>query len=286
MTLFLVPTPIGNLEDITLRALRVLREVPLIAAEDTRTTGVLLRHYGIETRLTSYHDHNRTSKLGVLLAALAEGDVALVSDAGTPGISDPGFELVAAAIARGVRVEALPGANAAITALVASGLHAEAFTFVGFLPRKAKALHDALTALAARPETLIAYESPNRLADLLATAAAVFGPERGVCVARELSKVYEEYQRGPLYAVHAHYTAHPPRGECVVLFAGAPPAAAEAWSEAQLDAALHARLTAGESVRDAARALAAETGWDRRAVYARALAVREGTHGAAHDGDG
>lgn len=218
-TLYIVPTPIGNLEDITLRALRVLREAALIAAEDTRTTRVLLRHYEITTPVTSYHEHNKLTKLDAVFAALAAGDVALVSDAGTPGISDPGYELVRAAVARGVRVEPLPGPSAIVTALVASGLPTDGFVYVGFIPRRAAARADFLAALADERRTLVAYESPNRLTDTLAAALLALG-DRPVCVARELTKIYEEFFRGAASAALAHYRANPPRGEIVLLIAG------------------------------------------------------------------
>ena len=266
-TLFIVPTPIGNLEDITLRALRVLREVRLIAAEDTRTTRVLLRHFNIETPLTSYHEHNKLAKLDTIFAALEQGDVALVSDAGTPGISDPGAELIAEAIARSVRVEPLPGPSAVLPALVASGLPTtDGFLFAGFPPRKQGARAAFLAALAAEPRTLIFYESPNRLTDLLQAVIETLG-DRPACVARELSKIYEEFTRGSASEVLAHYTAAPPRGEIVLLVAGAPETAPEIWDEDRVRAALLARLEAGEGLSAAAKALAAETGWDRRAVY-------------------
>jgi 16S rRNA (cytidine1402-2'-O)-methyltransferase len=271
-TLYIVPTPLGNLEDITLRALRVLREVSLIAAEDTRTTRVLLQHYDITTRLTSYHEHNRLTKLDAVFDALAVGDVALVSDAGTPGISDPGHELIAAAIARGVRVEPLPGASAVITALVGSGLPSDGFVFAGFPPKKNKARGDFLAALADEPRTLIFYESPHRLTDLLAALRDTLG-EREICVARELSKVYEEFRRGEVSAVLAHYTATPPRGEIVVLVRGAQPAEPVEWDEAQVRAAVRARIEAGEPLSSAAKAVAAESGWTRGDVYA--LGVEE-----------
>ena len=266
-TLYIVPTPIGNLEDITLRALRILREVKLIAAEDTRTSRVLLDHYDIATPMTSYHEHNKLAKLDVIFAALAGGDVALISDAGTPGISDPGYELVGAALAQGVRVEALPGACAAITALVASGLPTESFVFLGFPPRKASELRGFFQALQGEPRTLILYESPYRLVDTLQAAAAVFGAERPACVGREISKLHEEYTRAPLGEVLSYYQSHTPRGEVVLLIGGAPPREPEAWDEARVRAALAARLDAGERLKDAAKALAAESGWDRRTIY-------------------
>lgn len=266
-TLYVVPTPIGNLEDITLRALRILREVGLIAAEDTRTTRILLRHYGIETPLTSYHEHNKLTKLDMVFNALSIGDVALVSDAGTPGISDPGYELIAEAIARGVRVEALPGPSAVTTALVGSGLPSDGFVYLGFLPKKDKGRRELLAGLADEPRTLIAYESPNRLTGALEAVIETLG-DRPVCVARELTKIYEEYQRGGAREVLDHYRANPPRGE-IVLLIGAAPAQAEAeWDEARVRAALRERLTAGEPLKLAAKAIAGQAGWDRRTVYA------------------
>jgi 16S rRNA (cytidine1402-2'-O)-methyltransferase len=267
-TLFIVPTPIGNLEDITLRALRVLREVKLIAAEDTRTSRVLLQHYDIDTPLTSYHEHNKLSKLDHIFAALAGGDVALISDAGTPGISDPGYELIHAALAQGVRVEALPGACAAVTALVASGLPTEAFVFLGFPPRKTGELRAFFEALLTETRTTVLYESPYRLVDTLKAAAAVLGADRPACVGREISKLHEEYTRAPLGDVLAYYESHTPRGEVVLLLGGAPPVAAMAWDEAQVRAALRAQLAGGEPLKLAAKAIAADAGWDRRVVYA------------------
>ena len=265
-TLYVVPTPIGNLEDITLRALRVLKEVRLIAAEDTRTTRVLLNRYDIRTPLTSYHEHNKLSKLDAIFGALEEGDVALVSDAGTPGISDPGAELIAEAIARQIRVEPLPGPSAVLPALVASGLPTDGFLFAGFPPRKASTRAAFLAALAAEPRTLIFYESPNRLTDLLGAVIETLG-DRPACVARELSKIHEEFFRGSASEALAHYTATPPRGEIVLLVAGAPELPPDVWDEARVLAALQARLASGEPLSAAAKALAAETGWERRAVY-------------------
>ncbi len=267
-TLYLVPTPIGNLEDITLRALRVLREVRLIAAEDTRTTRKLLAHYEISTPLTSYHEHNKLAKLDAIFAALDEGDVALVSDAGTPGVSDPGYELVQAALARGITVVPLPGASAAIAALVASGLPTDRFLFVGFLPRKDKALRDALAELKNERATLIAYESPHRLADTLEAVREVLG-DRPVAVARELTKLFEEVRRGPASEVLAHYRANPPKGEITLVIGGATDdaAAGQPWTADRVRAALSDRLAAGESRKDAARAVAEAAGWNRRDVY-------------------
>lgn len=265
-TLYIVPTPIGNLEDITLRGIRILREVSLIAAEDTRTTRNLLNHFQITTPLTSYHEHNKLSKLETIFNALETGDVALVSDAGTPGISDPGYELIQEAIAHGIRIEPLPGANAAITALVASGLPTDGFLFVGFLPKKDKARRDSLHNLARQQHTIIAYESPNRLLDLLAAIAEVMG-DRPVCVAREVTKIHEEFFRGSAQGAHTHYLAQPPRGEVVVVIGGAPPEVQPVWDEELVRGRLIERLAAGDSLKEAAKAISKEAGWDRRTVY-------------------
>ena len=266
-TLYIVPTPIGNLEDITLRALRVLREVHLIAAEDTRTTRKLLARYEITTPLTSYHEHNKLTKLDAILDALDRGDVALVSDAGTPGISDPGFELIQEALARAIPVVPLPGPSAVTAALVASGLPTDRFLFVGFLPRKASALRSALQEVAPLRATLVAYESPNRLAATLDMACAVLG-DRPAVVARELTKLHEELQRGSLSELAAYYRDNPPRGEITLLIGGALEAADDApWDEDRVRRALGDRLSRGESRSAAARAVAEASGWNRRAVY-------------------
>ncbi len=262
-TLYLVPTPIGNLEDITLRALRVLREVQLIAAEDTRTSRVLLSHYEIRTPLTSYHEHNKLTKLDALFETLANGDVALISDAGTPGISDPGYELVQAALERGIRVEPLPGANAVTTALIASGLPTDRFTYLGFLPRKH--LVQFWQGFEHDPNTLVAYESPHRLVEALEALQTAVG-ERPVSVARELTKKFEEFIRGPVGEVIGHFREHPPRGE-ITLVVGGTVIENEIWDEARVYRALQERLDAGEPLSKAAKAVAAEAGWEKRAVY-------------------
>jgi 16S rRNA (cytidine1402-2'-O)-methyltransferase len=264
-TLYIVPTPIGNLEDITLRGLRVLREVSLIAAEDTRTTRVLLRHYEITTPLTSYHEHNKLVKLDRIFEVLMQGDVALVSDAGTPGISDPGYELIQAALQQGYRVEPLPGPSALLPALVGSGLPTDAFIYIGFLPKKNQARNTALETLQTETRTIICYESPNRLLDTLEAIATVLG-ERPVCVARELTKIYEEFIRGTASEVHAHFSANPPRGEIVLLIGGAV-MDSTVWDEDRVRAALHERLESGDSLSYAAKQIAAESGWKRRDVY-------------------
>jgi 16S rRNA (cytidine1402-2'-O)-methyltransferase len=266
-TLYIVPTPIGNLEDITLRALRVLREVALIAAEDTRTTRILLQHYDIRTPLTSYHEHNKLTRLDVIFDTLAAADVALVSDAGTPGISDPGYELIQEAIKRGVRIEPLPGPTAIIPALVASGLPTDGFAYLGFLPRKRGERTAFLNAIAHERRTLVAYESPNRLIDTLEAILNVLG-DRPVCVARELTKMFEEFHRGTISSALDHYRANPPRGEITLVIGGAPQESRAVWDEQRVRAALYSRLDEGQTLGGAAKAVAAESGWERRAVYA------------------
>jgi 16S rRNA (cytidine1402-2'-O)-methyltransferase len=265
-TLYVVPTPIGNLEDITLRALRVLREVTLIAAEDTRTTGRLLAHFEIDTPQTSYHEHNKLTKLDRVLSALAIGDVALVSDAGTPGLSDPGYELITATIDAGYRVEPLPGPSAVIAALVASGLPTDSFLYLGFLPRKAAARRDALAALAEEPRTLVFYEAPHRLLATLTDVREVLG-ERQVAVARELTKLHEEIWRGPVEGAMAYYSTNEPRGEITLVVAGYAPDDRPEWSADEVREALARRLAEGLSRSAAARTVADESGWPRRRIY-------------------
>lgn len=218
--LYLVPTPIGNLEDITLRALRVLKEVSLVLAEDTRTSRRLLDHYGIGTPLRSFHAHNEHAVVDKITAELAAGaTMALVSDAGTPGISDPGFLLVRACVQAGVRVECLPGPTAFVPALAASGLPCDTFHFEGFLPHK-KGRQTRLKYLADLPHTFILYESPYRLVKCLGELAAVCGPERPACVARELSKMFEEVKTATLAELGAHFGAKEVKGEIVMVVGG------------------------------------------------------------------
>jgi 16S rRNA (cytidine1402-2'-O)-methyltransferase len=268
-TLYVVATPIGNLEDVTARALAVLREAELVLAEDTRRTRVLLERHAIPARPVSLHAHNEAARTQQVLAALGEGRaVALVSDAGTPLVSDPGERLVARAIADGHRVVPVPGPSALLAALVASGLPAEAFTFVGFLPRRAGPRARRLAELAGRPETLVLYESPRRLSAVLAELAAAFG-ERRACVARELTKLHEEIVRGTLGELAARF-AHGARGEVTVVVAGAA-AAQQAASDDALRERVRSALAAGLSARDLAAQLARETGAPRRSLYALAL---------------
>lgn len=263
-TLYLVGTPIGNLEDITLRALRILREVSLIAAEDTRHTRKLLARYDIHTPTTSYFEHNKLTKLDPILSALEAGDVALVSDAGMPGISDPGYELVRAALERGFPVVPVPGPSAIVAALAASGLPTDAFVYLGFLPRKAGERRRMLESLREERRTLVLYEAPHRLLDTLADILDTLG-DRPVAVARELTKVHEEIWRGMVSGARAHFAEHGPRGEFTLIVAGA--SEPQAWSEEQVRAALAERLAAGWSARDAIADVAARSGWRRRSLY-------------------
>ncbi|MCM1301622.1 MAG: 16S rRNA (cytidine(1402)-2'-O)-methyltransferase [Alistipes senegalensis] len=220
--LYIVPTPIGNLDDITLRALNVLREADFILAEDTRTTSVLLKHYGIEKPLRSHHKFNEHATVQAVSEAIAAGrSAALVSDAGTPGISDPGFLLVRTCLEAGIEVETLPGATAFVPALLQSGFPCDRFCFEGFLPQK-KGRNKQLQALADEPRTMIFYESPYRVVRCLEQFAEVFGAERQVAVSRELTKKFEETVRGTISEVLAHFREHPPKGEFVVVVAGKP----------------------------------------------------------------
>lgn len=292
-TLYLVATPIGNLEDITLRALRVLREAPLIAAEDTRQTRKLLNHFGIATPLTSYHEHSPAARREALVAALAAGDVALVSDAGTPALSDPGQDLVRDAIAAGYPVVPIPGPAAAVSALVASGLPTDTFTFLGFLPRKPTERRSALARVRTAPETLVLYEAPHRLRATLADLRMVLG-DRQIAVARELTKLHEEWLRGPISAIQAHYAAGSaePRGEYTLVVAGAAPGeggrleaaieAGEAAEGAPLEERARTRLAAllaeGIGTREAAARVAKELGLTRREAYALALTLPPKPH--------
>ena len=218
--LYIVPTPVGNLEDITLRALRILREADVILAEDTRTTGVLLKHYDIHNRLLSHHKFNEHGTSAGIVERLKAGQtVALVSDAGTPGISDPGFFLVREAVGAGIDVQCLPGATAFVPALVASGLPDDRFCFEGLLPQK-KGRQTRLLALADETRTMVFYESPHRLVKTLGQLAETLGADRPACVAREISKVHEECVRGTLEELVAHFSQTPPKGEIVIIVGG------------------------------------------------------------------
>jgi 16S rRNA (cytidine1402-2'-O)-methyltransferase len=269
--LYVVATPIGNLADVTLRALSILAGADLILAEDTRISRTLLARYGIETPLSPYHEHNAAEARPRALQRIAEGQaLALISDAGTPLVSDPGYRLVAEAIARGFAVAAAPGPSAALAALCVAGLPTDRFFFEGFLPPKRSARRERINALAAVPGTLVFYEAPGRLAETLADLALELG-DRPAAVARELTKLHEEVRRGALDKLAAEYAGgEAPRGEIVIVVGPAearPPIADEA-----LDREIAERL-ATLSVRDAAAAVAARHGLPRRQIYARALAL-------------
>ncbi|HEY9620373.1 MAG TPA: 16S rRNA (cytidine(1402)-2'-O)-methyltransferase [Crinalium sp.] len=272
-TLYIVGTPIGNLEDMTFRAVQVLQQVDMIAAEDTRHTGKLLHHFQISTSQVSYHEHNRTSRLPELLEHLQRGKaIALVTDAGMPGISDPGYDLVKACAEAGVPVVPIPGATAAITALSASGLPTDQFVFEGFLPAKGQERRDRLDVLQAERRTLIFYESPHRLRQTLQDVAELFGETRRITIARELTKLHEEFWRGTVAEAIAHYTAREPQGEFTLVIAGAEPVE-PLLSEAALKAELQRLLEQGLSRSQASRQLAQQTSLSRRHIYQLALAI-------------
>ena len=265
--LYVVATPIGNLEDVSLRALRVLGEVSLVAAEDTRTAGVFLRHHGLHPKLISYTDHNKRQRIPQILERLAEGDVVLVTDAGTPAISDPGIELVAAARAAGSEVLAVPGPSAPIAALSVAGLGGTAFRFVGFLPRTAGDLRRLLTDAGTRPETLVAFESPSRLRRSLAVIAEVL-PARRIAVCRELTKLHEETFVGTASEALAHFEE--PRGEIVLLIEGADErvAGAGAEDESALREEIAEMQRLGLTRAQATSLLSRRYGTSRRRLYA------------------
>ena len=273
-TLYLCATPIGNLEDMTYRAVRVLGEVPLIAAEDTRRTRQLLTHFGLSTRLVSYHEHNKEEKGPRLIAWLEEGnDLACVSDAGLPGVADPGARLAADAVAAGIRVVPLPGANAALSALIASGLDTERFSFVGFLPRTKEKRRERLSEISGREDTLIFYEAPHRLAETMKAILDALG-DRPAAIARELTKKFEEFRRGRLSELLAWCGETPPRGEFVLVVGGAEEKK-EAAPAAPEDAVELARTLAagGMAKKEAIREAARRTGLSRRDVYQAVLAA-------------
>jgi 16S rRNA (cytidine1402-2'-O)-methyltransferase len=271
--LYVVATPIGNLRDVTFRALSVLAAAAAVLAEDTRITKRLLAHYGITTPLLTYNDHSSDAVRERMIHRLREGEaLALVSDAGTPLVSDPGYRLVQAAIAAGLPVTPIPGPSAMLTALVVSGLPTDRFFFEGFLPAKSGARRTRLQAIAGIPGTLILYEAPHRLPEMLADAAEILG-ERPAVVARELTKLFETVRRGDLPDLARQFAREgPPKGEIVVLVgegtAGTPGPEADAALDDRIEAAL-----ARHSIKDAAALVAAETGLPKRDVYARALAL-------------
>ncbi len=274
MPLVLVGTPIGNLGDLSPRAVEALAAADVICCEDTRRTGRLLQHAGIaRTALVVVNDHTEAGAIEGVLARLAAGErVAVVTDAGMPGISDPGERLVRAAVEAGYVVEVVPGPSAAVTALVASGLAAGRFAFEGFIPRKGSGRTARLAEVASEARTVVLYEAPHRLARTLADLAAVCGADRAVTIGRELTKLHEEFWRGTLAGAVAWADAHAPRGELVIVLDGAP--APDVPGQADVEAAVQARLDAGDTARDAASAVAARLGVPKRAAYAVATRLR------------
>lgn len=268
-TLYVVGTPIGNLEDMSLRALRILGEVDLIAAEDTRKTRKLLTHFKIETPLTSYYEHNKLTKLDELLSTLQYKDVALVSEAGMPGLSDPGYELIQAAIAQGTPVVPVPGPSALITALVISGLPTDSFLYLGFLPRRRKERRQLLASLAGERHTLVAFEAPHRLLASLADLKDVLG-DRRIALARELTKLHEEVWRGSVSQALTHFEDNPPRGEFTLVIEGAGEERVT-WNEERVVEALAELVAKGVEKKEAIKAVSELAGWPRREVYKLAL---------------
>ncbi|MDH7487391.1 MAG: 16S rRNA (cytidine(1402)-2'-O)-methyltransferase [Anaerolineae bacterium] len=274
-TLYIVATPIGHLEDITLRALRVLREVSLIAAEDTRTARKLLARYDVATPVISYFEHNKLARLERVLAALEEGDVALISEAGMPGVSDPGYELIRAALAAGVEVVPVPGPSAVLAALVVSGLPTDRFLYLGFLPRRRAERRRLLQGVAGEPGTLLLFEAPHRVQAALADLLDILG-DRPLAVCRELTKLHEEVWRGTLATAVAHFATHPPRGEFTLVIGGAERGGeAGRWKAAQVQEAVALLVAEGMAQPAAMRAVARLSGWRKRDVYALMLEAED-----------
>lgn len=265
--LFLVATPIGNLEDMSPRAVRVLREALLIAAEDTRHSGKLLKHFDIQTPLTSYFEHNKLNKLDFILEKLSVGDVALVSDAGTPAINDPGYELVRAALASGFDVQPVPGPSAPIAALTASGLPTDSFLYLGYLPHKAGERRSSVGQVANLPYTLIFLESPHRLLDSLTDLLTVLG-DRRICIAREMTKMYEEFWRGGISDGIEYFKLKEPRGEFTLVIEGKKKEEREKWAEEELLEAIRKGLGEKISAKELSAQLAERSGWNKKEVYA------------------
>ncbi len=262
-TLYVVGTPIGNLEDITLRALRILGEVSLIAAEDTRRARKLLEHYGIKKPVISYHEYSGKGRIKELIKALQKGDVALISDAGMPGLSDPGYSLIKAAIEEGINIVPVPGPSALVTALVVSGLPTHAFIYLGFLPRTPSKRKEILEWASRQPCTIVLFEAPHRLLECLEELLEFLG-DRPIAVARELTKLHEEIWRGTIRGALEHFAENPPIGECTLVIGGAEE---ERWDEETVKESLKNLLKEGLSVKEASKQLAEISGWPRRDLY-------------------
>ena len=265
-TLYLVATPIGNLEDLSPRAIRILREASLIAAEDTRHTGKLLKHFEIETPLTSYFEHNKLNKLDFILEKLSSGDVALVSDAGTPAINDPGYELVRAALASNFDVRPVPGPSAPISALAVSGLPTDAFLYLGYLPSKTSERHKRLQEVENQPYTMIFFESPHRIIESLEDLLSILG-DRRICVAREMTKMFEEYWRGTISGAVKYFKSQPARGEFTLVVEGKTKEESVVWTEEELLAAIEKELPTEKSAKEISVELAEQSGWSKKEVY-------------------
>jgi 16S rRNA (cytidine1402-2'-O)-methyltransferase len=266
-TLYLVATPIGNLEDMSPRAIRVLREASLIAAEDTRHTGKLLKHFGIETPITSYFEHNKLDKLDYILEKLTTGDVALVSDAGTPAVNDPGYELVKAALDANHDVKPIPGPSAPITALTVSGLPTDSFLYLGYLPHKTSERHRRLEDVESQPYTLVFLESPYRIVESLEDIYLILG-DRKICVAREMTKMFEEYWRGNVSEAVAYFKSQPARGEFTLVLQGKTHNNGNArWTEEELLRAIERERKAEKSAKEISADLAKQSGWNKKEVY-------------------
>lgn len=267
--LYIVPTPIGNLEDMSLRGIRILKEVSLIAAEDTRHSRRLLEHFGINTPMTSYYEYNKHRKISYIMGKLRTDDVALISDAGTPTISDPGFELVSAAIDNGFQVIPLPGPSAVTVALSASGIATKAFTFLGFLQRNHREkVNKLLAEYRNREETLILYESPQRLVNTLTLLLNMLG-NRYVVVALELTKMFEEIRRGPLDEMIKHFETNPVKGEVTIVLGRPIQEEKVIWSEKRVISEFRKLLENGEKRSIAAKTISKRSGWSRQRIYAK-----------------
>jgi len=264
--LYLVATPIGNLEDISPRGVRILHEAILIAAEDTRHTGALLKHFGIKTPLTSYFEHNKLNKLDFILEKLLQGDVALVSDAGTPAINDPGYELVKAALASNFDVLPVPGPSAPIAALTVSGLPTDSFLYLGYLPHKSSERRKYVGQVSNLTYTLIFLESPHRILDSLEDILSVLG-DRRICVAREMTKMYEEYWRGSASGAIEHFKSKEPRGEFTLVIEGQKTVDRGRWTEEELLEAIKKELKSDKSAKEISAELAEQSGWNKKEVY-------------------
>ena len=273
--LYLVATPIGNLEDMTYRGVRILNEVDLIAAEDTRNTRKLLSHYDIHTLLTSYHEHNKFTKGPQLIEKLNEGmNIAVVSDAGLPGVADPGAHIAQLAIAEGIRVVPIPGANAALSALICSGLDTVKFTFIGFLPKTSKKRRELLLEIKNRMETLIFYETPYHLKDMLKELIDVLGEDRQAATCRELTKKFEEFKRGTLGQLRDYFAENEPRGEFVVVVSGCKEDFVEKEQEVVLTPVEYVKklVDEGNTKKEAMKIVAKKLNMSRRDVYQAVLA--------------